>query len=135
MSALSKIATQRRKNGHTTPSGLPALDDHTLAHRVTAVLLPDEDHARAQRLTVGLKEGLYGQLKKADRDWLIQTALRHGAMPKVTKKRRGKLPSVHGTALYSIAETKGTTAASSTLAAQVPSLGGTMPKPPSRRSA
>lgn len=134
MSALSRIAT-RRRTGHTTPTGLPALDDHTLAFRVAALLLEPPDHERAQKLTVGLKEGLYGQLKKADRDWLIQVALRHGAMPRARPKRRDALPANLGNDSYSTKATAGTTSAASLLSTQVPSLGGTMPVPPNRRSA
>lgn len=115
----------------TTPIGLPSLDDHQLATRVAFLPLEQDAHTRATLLLAGLVPGKFGLLKRADRDWLTQIAIKAGAMPKF--QRKPKQAEMHMCAdAYSSKETRGTLAAQAHLA-KYARPNGEMPKPPGRR--
>ena len=115
------------------PNGLPALDDHELATRVALLPLEASEHQKAILLTVGLVPGRFGLLARPDRDWLMKTALKMGALPKmpVRKKTDHSLAPDH----YCDQVSKETQRIlEEVVAVQVPALGGRMPVAPARRN-
>ena len=124
----------KHKPGWTTPAGLPCFDDHQLANKVAALILPAEDHTRAVLLTVGLEPGKYGTLKQADRDWLMKKAQENSLLPRLPRRPPGQ-KCLYAQDPYSDRESEAMKKVlSEVVAAQVPALGGQMPVPPARRN-
>lgn len=127
---MNHSVKRTRSGSVTSPIGLPCLDDHQLATRVSLLPMEKDAHERAVLLLAGLVPGKFGLLTRKDRDWLVQIAVKAGVMPKFPKKPKQPEMANPGDR-FSSKETEGTALGAAHLK-KFAFPGGKMPLPPRR---
>lgn len=129
---------QQNRRSTNTPSPLfsniQSIDDAELVKRVIALPIDDDLRAELVALDGKLKPGRFGVMRKGLRDRIIKIARAGGAIQKCTRPKGIKTP-LKAPDHYMDGVSEGTSLAEAIIAWQCPSLGGTMPVPPGKRSA